>query len=205
MAYSLPDLPYEYEALEPYIDAETMETHHSKHHQAYTNNLNKALSEYEDLQRKSIEALLGDLDAIPEAIRTAVRNNGGGWHNHCVFWETMAPSDGVTPAGAVIDALSKQFSGFDKALDKFLGEAKSRFGSGWSWIALTPDKRLEIYSLPNQDSPLMKGHTPILGVDVWEHAYYLKYQNRRPEYLDAFLKVINWKAVNERYTAAMDA
>lgn len=200
MAYELPNLPYAHDALEPHIDARTMEIHHGKHHQAYINKVNAAI-EGSDLEGKSIEDLVADLDAIPEDIRGAVRNNGGGHANHSLFWTIMGPAAGGAPQGdlaAAIDAACGSFEAFQEA---FAAAAATRFGSGWAWLSVDGDQ-LVVESTPNQDSPLMEGRTPILGLDVWEHAYYLNYQNRRPDYVSAFWNVVNWDEVANRYAAA---
>jgi Fe-Mn family superoxide dismutase len=200
MAYELPNLPYAHDALEPHIDARTMEIHHGKHHQAYINKVNAAI-EGSDLEGKSIEDLVADLDAIPEDIRGAVRNNGGGHANHSLFWTIMGPAAGGAPQGdlaAAIDAACGSFEAFQEA---FAAAAATRFGSGWAWLSVDGDQ-LVVESTPNQDSPLMEGRTPILGLDVWEHAYYLNYQNRRPDYVSAFWNVVNWDEVAKRYAAA---
>ncbi|GKS11126.1 superoxide dismutase [Paenibacillus chitinolyticus] len=202
MAHQLPALPYPNNALEPHIDATTMEIHHDRHHNTYVTNLNAALEGHADLQNKSLEDLIGDLNSIPEAIRTAVRNNGGGHANHSLFWETIAPNAGGQPTGALAQAIDSELGGFDKFKEDFAKAATTRFGSGWAWLALGKDGQLKVYSLPNQDSPLFEGDTPLLGLDVWEHAYYLKYQNKRPDYISAFWNVVNWDAVNKRYEAA---
>jgi Fe-Mn family superoxide dismutase len=199
MAYSLPDLPYAYDALEPHIDARTMEIHHSKHHNAYISKVNAAL-EGTGID-KSIEDLVSDLNAVPEAIRGAVRNNGGGHANHSLFWTVMGPDGGGEPSGELADAINSEFGSFDSFKEKFATAAATRFGSGWAWLAVDGGK-LVVESTPNQDSPLMEGRTPVLGLDVWEHAYYLNYQNRRPDYVAAFWNVVNWNAVAERYAAA---
>jgi superoxide dismutase, Fe-Mn family len=199
--FKLPDLPYAFDALEPHIDAKTMEIHHDKHHAAYTTKLNEALEKHPDLQGKTIEELLRGLDSLPEAIRGAVRNNGGGFANHAMFWEIMGPNGGGEPSGALADAIKSSFGSFDDFKAKINATGVGQFGSGWSWLAVS-DKGLEIYGTPNQDTPLMKGHRPVLGVDVWEHAYYLKYQNRRPDYLAAWWNTVNWDEVSRRYTAA---
>jgi Fe-Mn family superoxide dismutase len=199
MAFTLPPLPYDYTALEPHIDEQTMRIHHDKHHNAYVTNLNTALDGQAALAGKSVEDLIGNLDAVPEAIRTAVRNNGGGHHNHTQFWENMAPGGAKEPQGALADAITKTFGGFDKFKEAFVKAGTTRFGSGWAWLAKKKDGSLEVYSTANQDSPLMEGMTPILGNDVWEHAYYLKYQNRRPDYLAAWWNVVNWTVVGQRY------
>jgi Fe-Mn family superoxide dismutase len=203
MAYpfELPDLPYAFDALDPHIDARTMEIHHDKHHAAYTSKLNDALKEHAGLQGKSIEDLLRGIDSVPESIRTTVRNNGGGYANHAMFWEIMGPDGGGEPSGALADDIKGAFGGFAQLKEKVNSAAAGQFGSGWGWLVVNGG-RLEVYSTPNQDSPYMKGHTPVLGVDVWEHAYYLKYQNKRPEYLAAWWNVVNWDEVSKRYAAA---
>jgi len=199
--FTLPPLPYAFDALEPHIDARTMEIHHGKHHQAYVTNLNAALADYPDLQSKSIEEIVRGIAQVPEAIRTKVRNNGGGHFNHALFWEIMRPGGAKEPAGALAEAIQGAFGGLDN-LKKAVNDAgMNRFGSGWSWLALDRGK-LVVLSTANQDTPLMDGHTPILGVDVWEHAYYLKYQNRRAEYLAAWWNVVNWTEVAKRFEAA---
>jgi Fe-Mn family superoxide dismutase len=197
MAHQLPSLPYAFDALEPHIDAQTMQIHHGKHHQAYINNLNAALEAHPDLQAKSVEDLIKDLNALPEAIRTAVRNNGGGHANHSLFWTLMAPNAGGAPTGKAADAITGAFGSFDTFKEQFAKAATTRFGSGWAWLVSSSGK-LAIESTANQDSPIMEGKKPILGLDVWEHAYYLKYQNRRPDYIGAFWNVVNWAKVNER-------
>jgi Fe-Mn family superoxide dismutase len=202
MAHTLPELPYAYNALEPYIDEQTMQIHHGKHHNAYVTNLNKALEGHDALAAKSIEDLLRGIHDVPEDIRTAVRNNGGGHANHTLFWNIMAPNAGGAPTGALADAIHAAFGSFDEFKTKFASAAATRFGSGWAWLNVTADGSLEITSSANQDSPLMDGKTPILGLDVWEHAYYLKYQNRRPDYINAFWNVVNWDAVSKNYAAA---
>ena len=201
MAYTVPDLPYAFDALEPHIDAKTMEIHHDKHHAAYVKNLNDAIANT-DLGKLSIEELCAKIDTVPEGIRTAVRNNGGGHANHSLFWTIMGPNCGGEPSGDLASAMTSAFGSFATFKEKFAEAGAKRFGSGWAWLSLNGDKKLIVESTPNQDSPLMVGHTPILGMDVWEHAYYLKYQNRRPDYISAFFNVINWKAVAERYAAA---
>lgn len=201
MTYQLPKLPYGYDALEPYIDVETMHIHHEKHHNAYVTNLNAAIEKHPELGLKSIEELIADIDALPEDIRTAVRNNGGGHANHTFFWEIMAPKAGGEPVGELKTAIDEAFGSFTDFKAKFKAAATTRFGSGWAWLVLK-DGKLEIISTPNQDSPLMEGLTPILGLDVWEHAYYLNYRNVRPDYVDAFWNVVNWDKVNELYLAA---
>jgi Fe-Mn family superoxide dismutase len=194
MAHELPPLPYPTNALEPHIDAKTMEIHHGKHHQAYVTNLNKALDGHADLAAKSIENLIANLHAVPEAIRTAVRNNGGGHANHSLFWKLMGPNKGGEPKGSLGDAIAKAFGSFGAFKEKFEAAGLGRFGSGWVWLIKNKAGQLEIISTPNQDSPIMDGHTPILGCDVWEHAYYLNYQNRRADYLKAFWSVVDWDA-----------
>ena len=201
MAFELPPLPYDYAALEPSIDEQTMRIHHDKHHGTYVNNLNAALENQPNLQGKSIEELLRDINSVPENIRTAVRNNGGGHANHSMFWEIMAPNAGGQPSGALAEAINSSFGGLDAFKEQFTKAATTRFGSGWAWL-LADGGRLEITSTANQDSPLMEGRVPILGLDVWEHAYYLKYQNRRPEYINAWWNVVNWNAVAERFNRA---
>ncbi len=201
MAHTLAPLPYDYAALEPYIDAETMQLHHDKHHAAYVNNLNGALADYPELQSKSIESLIADLNAIPEAIRTVVRNNGGGHANHTMFWETMAPNAGGTPTGDLAAAITDSFGDVDTFKQRFVEAGVKQFGSGWVWLVVNPEHKLQIVSTPNQDSPITVGSQPILGNDVWEHAYYLKYQNRRPEYLNAWWNVVNWQEVSRRFAA----
>jgi Fe-Mn family superoxide dismutase len=198
MAFELPKLPYAEDALEPYIDAQTMNIHHTKHHQAYINNLNAALEKHPDLAGKSLEELLSDLNAVPEDIRTAVRNNGGGTYNHNLFWEIMGPKMGGSPTGAMTKVLESSFGSFDAFKEEFAKAATTRFGSGWAWL-VTKGEGLAIISTPNQDTPLSEGMTPILGLDVWEHAYYLKYQNRRPEYISNWWNVVNWDEVSRRY------
>ena len=197
MAFELPDLPYSHDALEPHIDTETMQIHHGKHHNAYVTNLNAALEGHADLQGKSIEDLISNLDAGPEAIRGAVRNNGGGHANHSLFWTLMGPGKGGAPSGDLAAAMDASFGSFDAFKDAFAKAGTTRFGSGWAWLVKNGDK-LEVMSTPNQDSPIMEGKTPLLGMDVWEHAYYLKYQNRRPDYIQAFFNVVDWDAVAAR-------
>lgn len=201
--HALPNLPYPHDALEPYIDAQTMQIHHGKHHATYVNNLNAALEKYPELQNKSVEELLKDINSVPEDIRTAVRNNGGGHHNHSLFWRIMGPNKGGEPTGALADAINKAFGSFAAFKEEFTKAATTRFGSGWAWLVVDKDGNLKVISTPNQDSPLMEGLTPILGLDVWEHAYYLKYQNRRPEYIENFWNVVNWAAVKEHYDKAV--
>lgn len=201
MPYSLPQLPYAYNALEPHIDARTMEIHHTKHHQAYINNVNTAL-EGSPLADKPIDDLIRGLSSVPEAIQTAVRNNGGGHANHSLFWTILSPNGGGTPSGDLAAAISAKFGSFDSFREQFNKAAATRFGSGWAWLSVSGDGSLVVESTPNQDSPLSVGHTPILGLDVWEHAYYLHYQNRRPDYVSAFWNVVNWPEVTRRFTAA---
>lgn len=202
MAYTLPALPYAYNALEPHIDARTMEIHHTKHHQAYINNVNTALEGHPDLAAKSVEDLITDLAAVPEAIRTAVRNNGGGHANHTLFWTIMAPNAGGEPTGDLAAAINGKFGSYASFKEQFSKAAATRFGSGWAWLSVDKSKNLVLESTANQDSPLSEGRTPILGLDVWEHAYYLNYQNRRPDYIGAFYNVINWPEVARRFAAA---
>ena len=201
MTYTLPDLPYAYDALEPYIDEETMHLHHDKHHNTYVTNLNAAIEKYPELGEKTVEELLSDMDAVPTDIKTAVRNNGGGHANHSFFWEIMAPNAGGEPTGAIKEAINEAFGDFSSFKEEFKKAAAGRFGSGWAWLVMENGK-LAITSTANQDSPLMEGKTPILGLDVWEHAYYLKYKNVRPDYIAAFWNVINWDEVNKRFQAA---
>jgi superoxide dismutase, Fe-Mn family len=201
MAYTLPPLAYPYNALEPHIDARTMEIHHTKHHQAYINNVNKALEGKADLANKSVEALIANINAIPEDIRNVVRNNGGGHANHTFFWTIIGPKAGGQPQGKSAAAINQAFGSFDAFKEKFAQAATTRFGSGWAWLSVAKDGKLEISSTPNQDSPLMEGKTPLLGIDVWEHAYYLHYQNRRPDYIAAFWNVVNWQEVEKRFTS----
>lgn len=202
MAHVLPALPYPANALEPYIDEQTMIIHHDRHHNTYVTNLNAALESAPELQSKSVEELISNLDAVPESIRTAVRNNGGGHANHSLFWKVIGPGGGGAPTGAVAAAIDSDLGGFDKFKEDFTKAATTRFGSGWAWLVVGKDGKLAVTSTPNQDSPLFEGLTPILGLDVWEHAYYLKYQNKRPDYIAAFWNVINWDEVNRRYEAA---
>ena len=201
MAFSLPSLPYPADALEPNIDARTMEIHHDKHHAAYTNNLNNAIAGT-DLENKDIIEILSNMDAVPASIKTAVQNNGGGYANHNLFWEIMGPNGGGAPTGDLAAAIDSAFGSFDSFKDKFSATAGSRFGSGWSWLVVKSDGSLDVYSTANQDSPYMQGDTPILDLDVWEHAYYLNYQNRRPDYVAAFWNVVDWNSVAENYAAA---
>ncbi|MCF6137926.1 superoxide dismutase [Pseudalkalibacillus berkeleyi] len=199
--HELPALPYEFNALEPHIDEETMKIHHGKHHNAYVTKLNGALEGHADLQDKSIEALVSNLDAVPENIRTAVRNNGGGHANHTLFWQVLSPNGGGAPTGELADKINSKFGSYDQFKEDFAAAAAGRFGSGWAWLVVN-NGELEITSTPNQDTPLMEGKTPILGLDVWEHAYYLNYQNRRPDYISAFWNVVNWDEVEKRYNEA---
>lgn len=201
MAFELPQLPYAYDALEPHIDKETMNIHHTKHHNTYVTNLNNALQGNEELLSKSVEEVVANLDAVPEAVRTAVRNNGGGHANHALFWQILSPNGGGAPTGELADAISNKFGSFDSFKEEFAKAATTRFGSGWAWLSVS-NGELEVSSTPNQDSPLMEGKTPILGLDVWEHAYYLNYQNRRPDYISSFWNVVNWDEVSKRYSAA---
>ncbi len=208
MAFQLPALPYPNDALEPSIDARTMEIHHDKHHAAYVTNLNNAIKDKPELEAKSIEQLIGDLHSVPEAIRTAVRNNGGGHWNHTFFWSIMAPNAGGQPSGALAEAIVDAYGSFEAFQEKFQAAGATRFGSGWAWLCVKADKSLCICSTPNQDNPLMVGvaeclGTPVLGLDVWEHAYYLNYQNRRPDYMKAWWNTVNWSAVEAIYTAAL--
>lgn len=202
MAYSLPALPYAYDALEPNIDTKTMEIHHSKHHQTYINNINGAIAGTE-WEKLSVEDLVAKVNEVPTDLKNMVINNAGGHANHSLFWTVMSPQGGGQPTGAVAKAIDEQLGGFDAFKEAFTKAAISRFGSGWAWLSVTPERNLIVESSANQDSPLMHGHTPILGLDVWEHAYYLKYQNRRPEYINAFYNVVDWDEVNRRYHAAL--
>ncbi|MCK1991517.1 superoxide dismutase SodA [Peribacillus muralis] len=201
MAFELPQLPYAYDALEPHIDKETMNIHHTKHHNTYVTNLNNALEGNQELLSKSVEEIVANLDAVPEAARTAVRNNGGGHANHTLFWEILSPNGGGQPTGELADAITSKFGSFDSFKEEFAKAATTRFGSGWAWLAVN-NGELEVTSTPNQDNPLSEGKTPLLGLDVWEHAYYLNYQNRRPEYINSFWNVVNWDEVSKRYSAA---
>lgn len=201
MAFELPQLPYAYDALEPHIDKETMNIHHTKHHNTYVTNLNNALEGNQELLSKSVEEIVANLDAVPEAVRTAVRNNGGGHANHTLFWEILSPNGGGQPTGELADAITSKFGSFDSFKEDFAKAATTRFGSGWAWLAVN-NGELEVTSTPNQDNPLSEGKTPLLGLDVWEHAYYLNYQNRRPEYINSFWNVVNWDEVAKRYSAA---
>ncbi len=199
--FELPALKYAFNALEPYIDARTMEIHHDKHHAAYVTNLNKALESAPEWYERSIEEILSRINEVPESIRTAVRNNGGGHHNHTLFWDWISPGGSKQPVGAVGKEIEAVFGSYDAFVEKFSTAAVTRFGSGWAWLVLDGAKKLQVYSTANQDSPLMDGHTPLLGLDVWEHAYYLNYQNRRPDYVKAFWSVLNWDVVESLYQA----
>jgi Fe-Mn family superoxide dismutase len=199
--HQVPDLSYAFDALEPHIDTRTMDIHHDKHHAAYVMNLNKALEGHDDLAAMSVEALLGAMDSVPDAIRGAVRNHGGGHANHSLFWDVMSPNAGGAPSGDLAAAIDTAFGSFDEFKASFGAAAGGQFGSGWAWLVVGSDG-LEVFARPNQDSPLMEGKTPILGIDVWEHAYYLNYQNRRPDYVGAFWNVVNWDAVAARFAAA---
>ena len=200
MPFTLPNLPYAFDALEPHIDAKTMEIHHGKHHQTYVNNLNAALEKAPDWQNKSIDELMRGIDRVPEAVRTAVRNNGGGHWNHSMFWQIMSPNGGGEPQGDVARAITNAFGGYDKFKEQFAAAATGRFGSGWAWL-VSDGGKLSITSTPNQDNPLMEGKHAVLGLDVWEHAYYLKYQNRRPDYITAWWNAVNWDEVARRLEA----
>ena len=202
MAFDLPTLPYPTDALEPHVDARTMEIHHGKHHATYTNNLNAALEAHSELAGRSAEDLLRGFDALPADVQTAVRNNGGGFVNHNLFWEVMSPDGGGAPSGALAAAIDAAFGSFDDFKATFGDAAVKRFGSGWAWLVVDGDGALQVYSTANQDSPYMSGHTPVLGLDVWEHAYYLHYQNRRPDYVKAFWNVVDWNAVAAKWEAA---
>ena len=203
MSYTLPPLPYAFTALEPHIDARTMEIHHDKHHAAYVNNLNAALKDHPELAAKPVNELIADLSAVPEAIRPAVRNNGGGHSNHTFFWEIMGPGMGGTPVGTLAEAITKTFGSFDEFKAKFEEAGVKRFGSGFAWLIVNKQGQLEIISLPNQDSPYMDGNKPVIANDVWEHAYYLHYQNRRPDYLKAWWNVVNWDHAEQNYQTAL--
>jgi superoxide dismutase, Fe-Mn family len=200
--FSLPELPYSYDALEPHIDQRTMEIHHQKHHQAYINKLNEALAKHPEWQGRDLESILRGIDRVPEDIRTAVRNNGGGHHNHSLFWEIMGPDAGGEPTGRVGEAIRSKFGDFASFRDKFAAAATGRFGSGWAWLVTGDGGGVDLIDTANQDSPLMEGRTPILGLDVWEHAYYLNYQNRRPDYVNAWWNVVNWSEVEKRLQGA---
>lgn len=199
--HQLPDLPYAPNALEPHIDEQTMNIHHDKHHNTYVTKLNSALENHSDLQNKNVDDLISDLNAVPEDIRTAVRNNGGGHSNHSIFWKLLSPNGGGEPKGEVADAIKSKWGSFDKFKEEFGATALGRFGSGWAWLVLN-NGELELMNTLNQDSPIMEGKTPLLGLDVWEHAYYLKYQNRRPDYVAAFWNIVNWDEVEKNYQAA---
>jgi Fe-Mn family superoxide dismutase len=201
MAHELPTLPYAYDALEPHIDARTMEIHHTKHHQTYITNVNNAIAGKADLESKSVNDLIANLNGVPEDIRTAVRNNGGGHSNHSLFWTVMGKGKGGQPSGGLADAINAAFGGFDAFKDAFAKAGATRFGSGWAWL-VADGGSVSVTSTPNQDSPIMEGKTPILGLDVWEHAYYLNYQNRRPDYIAAFWNVVDWDAVAQRFSDA---
>jgi len=197
MAHTLPPLPYPSDALEPHIDKQTMEIHHGKHHNAYVTNLNAAIEKAPELASKSLEDLVKGINSVPEAVRTAVRNNGGGHLNHSMFWQIMGPNAGGAPTGAIADAINSSFGSFDKLKEQFKTAATGRFGSGWAWV-IDNGGKLVVESTPNQDNPMMDGKKPVFGIDVWEHAYYLKYQNRRPDYIDAWWNVVNWAEINKR-------
>lgn len=199
MAFTLPKLPYAFNALEPHIDARTMEIHHDKHHQAYVNNLNTAIQKHPELEKKSLEDLLSNLSAVPEDIRSAVRNHGGGHWNHSMFWEIMSPKGGGEPGGKLADAIKKAFGNFAAFKEKLSATAVGQFGSGWGWLVKDKSGALSVMATPNQDNPISQGFTPILGVDVWEHAYYLLYQNRRPDYVAAWWNTVNWDEVSKRF------
>jgi superoxide dismutase, Fe-Mn family len=199
MAFELPPLPYDFSALEPHIDAQTMEIHHDRHHGTYVNNLNGAIQKHPELEGKSVEDLLSDLSSVPDDIRTVVRNNGGGHYNHSIFWQIMSPDGGGEPSGEVAEAISEAFGDFASFKDTLSKAAIGQFGSGWGWLYLSGG-RLSIKGFPNQDNPILDGGVPIMGVDVWEHAYYLKYQNKRPDYVAAWWNTVNWSAVNDRYS-----
>lgn len=201
MTYTLPDLPYAYDALEPYIDVETMQLHHDKHHNTYVTNLNAAVEKHPELAEKSVEELISSMSTVPEDIQTAVRNNGGGHANHSFFWEILAPNAGGEPTGDLKAAIDETFGSFDELKAEFKTAATGRFGSGWAWLVLD-NGTLKVTSTANQDSPLMEGQTPVLGLDVWEHAYYLKYKNVRPDYIEAFWNLVNWEKANEIFSAA---
>jgi Fe-Mn family superoxide dismutase len=199
MAHELPDLPYSYDALEPYIDARTMEIHHSRHHQTYVKNLNTALEKHPEQQNRSVEDLISDLSSVPEDIRVAVRNNGGGHANHSLFWQIMVPGGDAEPQGELADAINSAFGDFNNFKQEFSKAATTRFGSGWAWLCVNGSNNLVVTSTPNQDNPLSEGLKPILGLDVWEHAYYLNYQNKRPDYIEAWWNVVNWSKVADGY------
>ncbi len=201
MAFQLPELPYGFDALEPHIDAATMQIHHGKHHQTYVNNLNAAIEKAPELEGKSLDELMRGIDSVPESVRTAVRNNGGGHWNHSMFWELMGPKAGGEPTGKLADGIKSAFGDFAKFKEQFAAAATTRFGSGWAWL-VSDGGKLSIMSTPNQDNPLMEGKTAILGLDVWEHAYYLNYQNKRPDYITAWWNVVNWGAVSKRLVSS---
>ncbi len=203
MSHTLPKLPYGYDALEPHIDARTMEIHHTKHHQAYIDNLNKAVDGKEAVAGKTAEQLISDLNSVPEDIRTVIRNNAGGHVNHSLFWKLIGPEAGGEPIGKLADAIKKDMGSFAVLKEKFETAAKTRFGSGWAWLSIDKSGKLEVHSTANQDNPLMDGKKGIIGLDVWEHAYYLKYQNRRPDYIAAFWNILNWNAAEENYQQAL--
>jgi Fe-Mn family superoxide dismutase len=202
MAYELPPLTYPFNALEPHIDAKTMEIHHDKHHQAYITNANNALKDYPDLAAKPVDELIANLSQVPESIRGVIRNNAGGHSNHTFFWKIMAPNAGGAPKGKLAEAINSTFGGFDTFKEKLQAAGASRFGSGWAWLVVNKEGKLEIVSTPNQDSPIMEGLKPVVGVDVWEHSYYLLYQNRRPDYLKAWWNVVNWDQAEKHFSAA---
>lgn len=202
MAHELPNLPYDHNALEPHIDARTMEIHHGKHHQGYVNKLNDALEGHPDLQEKSVEELLADLNSVPDSIRNAVRNNGGGHANHSLFWPCMSPNGGGEPSGELADAINSAFESFESFKEQFANAAATRFGSGWAWLSVDGSGSLVVSSTPNQDNPVSEGLKPILGLDVWEHAYYLNYQNKRPDYINAWWNVVNWDQVDSNFNSA---
>ncbi len=202
MAYELPPLPYDYAALEPHIDTETMHLHHDKHHQTYITNVNKALESHPDLAALPVEQLIADLNRVPEDIRTVVRNNGGGHANHSFFWQIMAPNAGGAPSGSVAEAITSTFGSVDAFKEQLAKAAAGQFGSGWAWLVADSSGALKVMGTPNQDSPITQGLTPLLGIDVWEHSYYLKYQNKRPDYVAAWWNTVNWPEVNKRYQAA---
>ena len=202
MSHKLPELNYAYDALEPQIDAKTMEIHHTKHHQTYVTNLNAALEKHPELENQDLVSIIANITILPEDIQVAVRNNGGGHLNHSLFWEILTPGSEET-SNEVITAIEETFGSMEAFKTKFDAAAKGRFGSGWAWLVVTADKKLDVISTPNQDNPIMEGLTPVLGLDVWEHAYYLNYQNRRPDYIQAFFEVVNWSKVNELYLASL--
>ncbi len=199
MPHSLPDLPYSYDALEPFIDTQTMEIHHQKHHNAYVTKLNNALETSSEWQGKDVEEIIKNLNSVPESIRTAVRNNGGGHFNHTIFWNIMGANAGGEPGGDLARSINDAFGSFSEFKEEFSGAAANRFGSGWAWLVLNPGGKLAVLSTPNQDNPITEGFKPLMGLDVWEHAYYLKYQNRRPEYIENWWNVVNWSAVADRF------